>query len=164
MKLFNKDGRLLIPETPKKQPSQKQKAKSKKFVVQEAYCPNGCSIIDKDHIINNHPGLRFRFKRANAEGEFVISAIEGDFDKIVLSGALENGVKDELYCPHCNVPFQKLMKCECKPDADLVVFGLTPKLDFNNAVAFCNVTGCENGATIDSGTIIRRFSLKTDSY
>jgi hypothetical protein len=31
------------------------------------------------------------------EGEFVISAIEGDFDKLVLSGELKTGVKDDLY-------------------------------------------------------------------
>ena len=163
MKLFNKDGRLLIPETPKQSPRQDKK-KSEVFIVREAYCPNGCSIIDNKHPIKNHPGLRFRFKRPNVEGEFVISAIEGDFEKIVLSGTLQHGVKDELFCPHCNTPFQKLMKCECKADADLVVFGLTPKLDFNNAIAFCNVTGCQNGTTIDSGTVIRRFSLETDLY
>ncbi|HEX2936163.1 MAG TPA: hypothetical protein VHO72_12495 [Bacteroidales bacterium] len=163
MKLFNKDGRLLIPETPKQSP-RPDKKKNEKFIVREAFCPNGCSIIDNEHPIKNNPGLRFRFRRKNVEGEFVISAIEGDFEKIVLSGTLENGVKDELFCPHCNTPFQKLMKCECKADADLVVFGLTPKLDFNNAIAFCNVTGCQNGTTIDSGTVIRRFSLETDLY
>jgi hypothetical protein len=165
MKLFDKDGRLLIPEKTKKSPTGKKQVKSpEKFIVKEAYCPNGCNIIDKDHIINNHPGLRIAFKRPKVKGEFVISAIEGDFEKIILSGTLENGVKDELYCPHCNVAFQKLMKCECKPDADMVVVGLTPKLDYNNAIAFCNVTGCENGATIDSGAVIRRYRLETDSY
>jgi len=101
--------------------------------------------------------LRIKFKRPGAEGEFIISAIEGDFDKIILSGKLEDGVKDGLYCPHCGAIFEKLVNCSCSPDADMVVIGLTPKLDFNNAVTFCNVTGCDKGAFVKSGDVITLF-------
>jgi hypothetical protein len=93
------------------------------------------------------------------EGEFVLSAIQGDLDKIILSGELEDGVKDELYCPHCGAMFKKLVNCSCKLDADMVVIGITPKLDFNNAISFCNVTGCKNGTTIRSGDVIRHVQL-----
>jgi hypothetical protein len=93
------------------------------------------------------------------EGELVLSAIQGDLDKIILSGKLEDGVKDELYCPHCRVMFRKLVSCSCKSDADMVVIGLTPKLDYNNAISFCNVTGCQNGTTIKSGDVIRHLKL-----
>ena len=72
-----------------------------------------------------------KFKRPASEGIMLLSAVEGDFDKIVESGELEDGVKDELYCPHCGVMFEKLVNCHCKPDADMIVIGLTPKLDFN---------------------------------
>jgi hypothetical protein len=165
MRLFSKDGRLLIPEVQKKENSVgRKKIGDKKFVITEAYCPNGCSLMDKDHMINGYPGIRLRFKRKKTEGEFIISAIEGDLEKIILSGTLKNKVKDELYCPHCNTMLEKLLKCDCQPDADMVVIGMTPKLDFNNAVALCNVTGCSNGATIDSGSVIHRFRLDTDSY
>jgi hypothetical protein len=94
------------------------------------------------------------------EGEMVLSAIEGDFDKIILSGELEDGVKDELYCPHCDAMLAKLVNCNCSSDADMVVIGLTPKLDFNNAISFCNVTGCANGTSIKSGDILRHVRLK----
>ena len=93
-------------------------------------------------------------------GEFVISAIEGDFDKVMLSGELKKGVKDELYCPHCGVMFRKLVDCNCQDRADMVVIGLTPKLDFNNAVSFCNVTGCSNGTFINSGDVIQRMRFQ----
>ena len=45
--------------------------------------------------------------------------------------------------------------------ADMVVIGLTPHLDFNNAVTFCNVTGCHNGAFVKSGDVLRHLRLHT---
>ena len=91
MERFGKDGRLIIPLI-NRQKSLKETSEDKvRYVATEAYCPNGCSIIDKTHPINGYPGLRIRFRRPDMEGEFVISAIEGDFDKIILSGELEDG-------------------------------------------------------------------------
>jgi len=160
MERFSKDGRLIIPLS-QRQKGTKESAESKvRYVVTEAYCPRGCSIIDPEHKINGQPGLLIRFKRPGVEGLFVLSAIEGDFDKIVLSGSLEDGLKDELYCPHCGVMFRKLVTCNCSEGADMVVIGLTPELDFNNAVAFCNVTGCVNGTTIRSGEVLRHIRLR----
>jgi len=159
MRRFNKDGRWIVPF------SEWGKAKSKKedksrYIISKAYCPNGCNVIDSNYQINGFSGLRIKFKRSRAEGEFVISAIEGDFDKIVISGELKEGAKDELYCPHCGVMFEKLVNCDCVADADMVVIGLTPKLDFNNAISFCNVTGCHKGAFTKSGDILRHIRLK----
>lgn len=130
-----------------------------RYIINEAYCPNGCSIIDRDVEINGFPGLRIKFKRPGVEGEFVISAIEGDFEKKILSGNLEDGKKDELYCPHCDSMFEKLVNCHCKPEGEMIVIGLTPRLNFNNAITFCNVTGCVNGAFIKSGDAIRHVRL-----
>jgi len=159
MERFSKDGRLIIPLGQRKKGTKEIDEKKVRYVVTEACCPNGCNIIDNEHKINGAPGLLIKFKRPGMEGEFVLSAIQGDFDKIILLGELENGVKDELYCPHCGVMFKKLVNCSCKSDADMVVIGLTPKLDFNNAISFCNVTGCTNGTTIKSGDVIRHMQL-----
>ncbi len=159
MERFSKDGRLIVPLGQRKKGTKKADEQQVRYVVTEAYCPNGCSIVDKEHKINSASGLRFKFKRPGMEGEFVLSAIEGDFDKIILSGELEEGVKDELYCPHCNVMFKKLVNCSCQADADMVTIGVTPKLDFNNSISFCNVTGCTNGAIIASGQAICRIRL-----
>jgi len=156
MERFDKDGKLIVPQVQRKESTGEKKVR---YVVTGAYCPNGCNIIDKEHKINGVPGLRVKFKRPGMEGELVLSAIQRDFDKIILSGELKDGVKDELYCPHCGVMFKKLVNCSCRPDADMVVIGLTPKLDFNNAISFCNVTGCTNGATIKSGDVIRHVQL-----
>jgi len=157
MKRFDKQGRLIIPISDRVR--DKEEEKKVKYVITQAYCPKGCSIVDEDHPVNGYAGLRMKFRRPGVQGEFVISAIEGDFTKTMLSGTLEEGVKDELYCPHCDVPFAKLVSCNCQPGADMVVIGLTPKLDFNNAVTFCNVTGCHNGAFVRSGYVLRHVRL-----
>ena len=90
---------------------------------------------------------------------FVLSAIEGDFTKTLLKGELEDGVKDELYCPHCGIMFHKLVSCRCTDQADMVVIGLTPEMDFNNAITFCNVTGCPNGSSTKAGEVFLHMRL-----
>ena len=159
MKRFDKDGRLIIPLMKRKKGTKKTDEEKVRYVISEAYCPNGCNIIDPEHKINDMPGLRIKFERPGMKGEFVLSAIENDFGKIMLSGELEDGVKDILYCPHCDVMFKILVNCNCQPDADMVVVGLTPKLDFNNAISFCNVTGCTTGTFLKSGDVIRHVRL-----
>jgi hypothetical protein len=158
---FGKDGRLLIPLNQRK--SVIKKENTVRYIIEHAYCPNGCSIMDSKNKINGFPGLRIHFKREDMEGAFVISAIENDFDKIILSGTLIDGVKDELFCPHCHTGFKKLVPCNCKPGAEMIVIGLTPELNFNDAITFCNVTGCHNGTFIKSGDVIRHIRL-TGSY
>jgi hypothetical protein len=157
---YSNDGRLIIPISDRKTTANTKSEDSVRYIIDNAYCPNGCSIIDAEYRIKGFPGLRIKFKRLESEGEFIISAIEGDFEKIILSGELKEGVKDELFCPHCNTPFEKLVNCNCSPGADMIVIGLTPKLDHNNAITFCNVTGCANGAFIKSGDVIRHVRLQ----
>ncbi len=161
MKRFDKDGRLIIPllERDRERREKKENESKIRYIITEAYCPAGCSIMDKGNEINGYPGLRIKYKRAGMEGEFVISAIEGDFEKKILSGKLEEGVKDDLYCPHCGTMFRILVNCNCQPGAEMVVVGLTPKLDFNEAITFCNVTGCSNGTFIHSGEALRHVRL-----
>lgn len=59
----------------------------------------------------------------------------------------------------CGVEFKKLVNCNCQNDAEMVVIGLTPELNYNDAITFCNVTGCSNGAFIKSGEAIRHVRL-----
>jgi hypothetical protein len=159
MKIFTDTGRLIIPLAQKK-PHVAVNEDKVKYVVTEVYCPGGCELIDRENMINGYPGIRLKFKRPGSEGIFILSAIEGDFEKIILSGELKDGVKDDLFCPHCGIMLEKLINCGCQPDADMVVLGLTPRIDFNNAITFCNVTGCENGTFVKSGIVIRHARLK----
>jgi hypothetical protein len=158
-KKFGKDGRLIIPISERKQVKASKSENKVRYIIEKAFCPKGCNIIEPEYLINGFPGLRIGFKRPESEGEFVISAIEGDFSKTVLSGELREGVRDELFCPRCGERFEKLVNCNCQPGAEMVVIGLTPKLDYNEAITFCNVTGCTNGAFIKSGDAIRHIRL-----
>lgn len=158
MDIFSKDGRLIIPISKRRAKTKKSEDKIR-YVIGEAYCAKGCNLITNDCHINGYAGLFIGFKRPGIEGQLVISAIEGDFDKIILSGNLENGTKNELFCPYCSTVFEKLVNCNCTPDAEMVVIGLTPKLDFNDAVTFCNVTGCYNGTFVKSGDALRHIRL-----
>ncbi len=158
MNRFGKDSRWIIPLSRRRK---RKKTENKvRYVVMNVYCPNGCSLMDNQNNINGYPGIRIKYKRPGMDGEFVISAIEGDFSKTILSGILEEGVKDELYCPHCNTIFKKLVNCDCSSDGDMVVLGLTKTLDYNNAITFCNVTGCTRGSFIKSGDVIRHVRLR----
>jgi len=162
MARFSKDGRLIIPlmERNNRLKNRSKSVEQKiRYIVNQAFCPSACCLMDEENPINGFPGIRIKFEREGCKGVFVISAIEGDFDKTILSGDLIEGVKDELFCPHCGVAFKKIVNCNCQKDADMVVVGLTPKLDFNDAISFCNVTGCSNGTFIQSGDVIRHVRL-----
>ena len=84
MERFSKDGKLIIPLEQRKKGTKEMDEEKVRYVVTEAYCPNGCNLIDNEHKINGVPGLRFKFKRPDMKGEFVLSAIEGGFDKIIV--------------------------------------------------------------------------------
>jgi len=153
---FDNNGRLIVPVSEIKKGMSVGK---ERFVLVEAYCVNGHNLVDIRYVINGFPGIRLKFKRPGNKGEFVISAIEDDFEKIILSGSLEKNKKYDLFCPVCNAKLPVLTNCNCQNDAELVVLGLTPDLDFNNAVTFCNVTGCNNGSFIKSGEALRHSRL-----
>ena len=75
MERFSNDGRLIFPLGQRKKGTKEADEKKVRYVVAEAYCPDGCNIIDREHEINGVPGLRIKFKRHGMEGEFVLSAI-----------------------------------------------------------------------------------------
>jgi hypothetical protein len=153
---FDENGRMYIPLSWHKKDNP---IDDERFVVTEAYCPNGHSLIDPLHEINGFPGIQLAYRDSERNGLFVVSAIEGDFTKVLLSGFLQSGRKLELLCPFCGTGLPVLMACECGEGGELVALGLTPKFDFNNAVAFCNVVGCESGTFLKSGEIIKHVRL-----
>ena len=150
--VFADDGHMIFPATQCQHVAAEDG--EARYVVDQAYCPQGCSILDKEHSIHGIPGLHIGFSRSDMKGELVLSAIQGDFERIILSGELVDRAKNNLYCPHCGTPFATLVNCSCSPGARIVAIGLTAEIDFNNAIAFCNVTGCRNGVFVRSGQVL----------
>ncbi len=69
MDRFRKDGRLIIPLMERQKGTKPFGEELIRYVVTEAYCPNGCSVIDREHRVHDIPGLRIKFKRPGMEGE-----------------------------------------------------------------------------------------------
>jgi len=65
MKRFSKDGKLIIPLMQRKKGTKETDEEKVRYVVTEAYCPDGGSIIDEEHKIHGAGGLRMKFKRAD---------------------------------------------------------------------------------------------------
>ena len=76
------------------------------FICFFFYPSFGCRILDEERKINGSAGLRIKFKRPGMEGKFVLFAIKGDFDKIILSGELKDKTKDEFVL-QCDRPSQR---------------------------------------------------------
>ena len=152
MSKFEKKGKKVVPVS-----DFSKAAKSDKTVwmVDQVYCTNGHSLIDKENLVSGYPGIRLAFKTPHHKGEVVISALAGDLSKVTLSGELEPGVRHYLSCPHCHVALPVLMSCGCKRNGQLVVIGLSPQLNFNNAITLCDVAGCTNAALVSCGEVIR---------
>ena len=156
MERFDGQGRLVIPVSRSNRTADGETAT---WVVDQAYCTSGHSLIDTEHAINGYPGIRLAFTHHGSSGVFIISAVAGDFTKKVLSGKLEPEESHDLYCPHCHIPLPVLMPCGCKGKGRLVIIGLSPVLNFNNAITFCDTFGCSNGAFVASGEIIRHARI-----
>ena len=73
MDRFTKDGRWIVPLTSRISKKDNKDEHNIRYVIDEVYCPNGCSLIDNEHKINNASGIRIRFKRPVTEGEFICS-------------------------------------------------------------------------------------------
>ncbi len=137
---FNKLGEMIFPSKKEKQ----KVVEDKPFVIDKCYCVNGHNLIDENHFVNDIPGIRLNYHSMHERGEVVLSAIIGDFDKKVLLGNWKEGNKIIMTCPECNEKLKVLTACDCQNDAEFIAIGLTPKLNFNNSIAICNIIGCKN--------------------
>lgn len=157
-RIFESDGRLRIPR-PEEWPKVKEEVR-REVTVDHVFCPLGHDLVDPHRLVGGLPGIRLEFRRPNGElGEVVLSPTLGCFDKLVLSSALVEGERLELFCPVCHSPLPVLMECHCRPDALLNMLYLTRDSDPYEAIAFCCIVGCHNSALIRSGAVLRAASL-----
>lgn len=153
MKIFDKDGLLLIPYDIKDEIKEIKKV----VVIKECFCPNGHNLIDKKASFNGNSGILIKAKKKNGqEGLIALSPIYGDKTRVALNIELENGEILELLCPHCNVALPTYSKCHC--GGDLKAMFLVPKEDFTNCVGICNKVDCPN-AEIKAGGELLNYSI-----
>ena len=143
--MFGADGRLHIPVSIKgnvKLPTSKVEVNKEKFIIKEAYCPNGHSLIS-DTRINGYGGIHFIFTDINEtkEVDIIISPVIGERKVMVQKGdVFKDGEIIKSLCPVCRTEMEILFDCEC--GAHVYVFYLDRQLDHNYGQSFCSRIGC----------------------
>lgn len=102
-------------------------------------CPIcGESLMDKDDLIDNKPGIKLHLAVGNKKGIINLSSIYGSYNYIcdidIPDGELAN-----FFCPHCKDQIVEETKCKLC-DASLVPF----HLDMGGKVSICSRSGCKN--------------------
>ena len=147
--MFDTDGKLHIPILDKlHQSGTKLETSGKQFIVKEAYCPKGHSMMSKIRI-NGRKGIKLFLTDINGknESEIVISPILGEHEIITLSGEdLKKGEIVKAHCPVCHTELEVLLDCEC--GAHLYVCYLDDHLDRNFGVSFCSRVGCTKSSNL----------------
>ena len=147
--MFDSDGKLHIPILDKlKHSDSKLGAEGENFIVKEAFCPKGHSLMSKIRI-NGRKGIKlFLTDTENKrETEIVISPILEDHEIITLNGEVfKKGEIAKVYCSVCHTELEVLVECEC--GAHMYVFYLDDHLDRNFGISFCSRVGCTKSSKL----------------
>jgi predicted Zn-ribbon and HTH transcriptional regulator len=147
--MFDSDGKLHIPILDKlKHSESKLETEGDHFIVKEAFCPKGHSLMSKIRI-NGRKGIKFFLTDTEnkRETEIVVSPILGKHEIITLSGEVFQ--EDDIikaYCPTCHSELEVLVDCEC--GAHIYVFYLDNHLDRNFGISFCSRVGCTKSSKL----------------
>lgn len=102
-------------------------------------CPIcGESLMDKDNLIDQKPGIKLHLEIGNKKGTINLSSIYSSYnyncDIDISDGEVAN-----FFCPHCKTQIVEQTKCKLC-DAPLVPF----HLDMGGKVSICSRSGCKN--------------------
>jgi hypothetical protein len=157
--IFNEKGELIIPLSGRvKVPRGVVQKKGSAIVVNEAYCPNGHSLIS-DVEIEGERGIHFIYtdESGSKRTDIVISPVVRKCKKKVLKG--EPFRKDEtvrILCPHCGTELPVLFNCEC--GAPIYLFYIGRDLDYNFGQSFCSRIGCVKASQLRfSKDVLKEF-------
>ena len=147
--MFDSNGKLHIPILDKLEHSDsKIETAGDSFIVKEAFCPKGHSLMSKIRI-NGRRGIKLFLtdKKNKRETEIVVSPILGQHEIITLSGDVfqKNDIV-KAYCSTCHTELEVLLDCEC--GAHMYVFYLDDHLDRNFGISFCSRVGCTKSSKL----------------
>jgi len=149
--MFDANGRLHIPVNEKGKvrfPKSKLEVSDEKYIIKEAFCPNGHSLIS-DTRINGFGGIHLIFTDLNdlKEVEIIISPVIGERKVMVQKGdVFKDGEIIKALCPICRTELEILFDCEC--GAHVYVFYLDSLLDHNYGQSFCSRIGCSKSSRL----------------
>jgi hypothetical protein len=149
--IYDRHGMLIFPN-----PLQKSIRESQDVIVMnECFCQNKHSLIDKKAIFGNFPGILLKVNQKKVTGLMALSPVYGDKSRISIDIELIDKEVLELSCPKCDEQLAVFSHCEC--GADLLCLFLTEELSFNEAVAICSRVNCFNAQIKSSSEIIAQM-------
>lgn len=109
------------------------------FMSLKLKCPNcGQSLMDKEHPIDNEPGIKLQVECEGNKGTIWLSSIYGSYN-YKSDIELPKDIIATFTCPHCDDAIVSESKClSC--DAPMVPF----YLDMGGKVSICSRSGCKN--------------------
>jgi hypothetical protein len=147
MKLFDKNGVMIIP-VPEKQAS----GNHEMLVIKKCYCQNGHSLINNRAKFNSYDGIVIGVKHNGKYGRIALSPIYGDKSRVSLDLELKEGDLLVLVCPECKVKFPVYSACSC--GGELLVMFTSQAADFQNCVGVCNRVGCKHSEIKNEGQLM----------
>ncbi len=112
------------------------KIPSGKVLIKEGNCPNGCSLMNKDKLIEGHPALTCLVRVRGITGHIHLNPFYGTFD-YESDIELREGDIVGLYCPHCNVSLTTEEHCNmCR----VPMFAI--QLPDGGEIRACPTVGC----------------------
>ena len=110
-----------------------------KLLVRNARCPNGCNLMDSEHLIHDHASIHVKVKFGGQAGALRLDPLFGSYENLSEVNIPAGGVI-EIACPRCGVsltdPDQICGQCS----APMFILHL-PKGGFIEA---CQRNGCPN--------------------
>lgn len=150
MRRFDNKGMMLIPE-----PIAGDNIRAGKvLIITDVYCQNGHSLINKRAMFNSHPGIVLEARQGENKGLMALSPIVGDKTRICLDFDLINGKAVRMFCPECGAELPVHSPCDACDDGNLIALFLTPKGNFNDCIAICDIVGCPKANILSSGEVI----------
>ncbi len=141
--MFNRNGKLKIPI-----PAKTVKEKKGEWVVNEAFCPEGHSLMS-DMKIEGERGMHFLYtnEMGDKETDIVISPVVRRCQKTILKGeAFGEGETVKILCPTCRTELPILHDCEC--GAHIYLFYLDDSRNPRYAHSFCSRIGCNKASEL----------------
>ena len=148
MKLFNKEGLMIIPNPIKIE----IKESNNVLVLTECYCKNGHNLVNRRVKFNDFDGIIIKLKKDGKDGLVAMSPIYGDKSRISIDLDLIERETYDFHCPECDAELPEFSPCSC--GAELKALFNTREAVFANCTGVCNRVGCEHAVIHSDGELL----------
>lgn len=124
------------------------------FISLRVKCPVcGKSLMDKDKLVDNKPGIKLNIEFGESKGEIWLSSVYESYNHYTAMD-VQNEEVVKFTCPECNSSLDYIEDCEsCK--APLIKFNL----DMGGKITICSRKGCKNHFVgfVDLSVALKKF-------